>query len=374
MAKKEPTTTPETTPAADLNPNPGRPVAATGELPDAVREAFGLSAEQEAELAAAEQAQTPTEGAATPIEPAAAAPVAALPAAAVATTPAAEPPKPESIEELRERLAKAEGEREEWRGKALRERQRLRERPRTMPPASATPTSPAPPARIPLPAEAIELGDDGQWYVKPEYGQAMASRPAPPAPPAGQAATADPRAELADNYARMRADYLSTAEDPLAARAAIEEGEAAYAWLDQRVAEAVRETGISPSGMEGLVQFLEEEGLDKEFAAKYPGLELEALLEAPTSPRKLRRFGEQRVAARHPAPAVALVPSPAAAAGPTRASVARMGDRPRPMGAKGGAPPAGSSVERFANMDPLAVLRLKDDEIEEFDRALAEHT
>ncbi len=359
-----------------------------------LEEQFALSEEEQTALAG-EPAADPEP---PPAAPAAEPPAAAAPPAEPGTAPE-EPPaqeEPETIETLRARLKQSETDRQEWERRARRDRERLRQA-RIYPPQPAEAQQPAAPPAAPAHAQhpfpqgiPVELGEDGQYRIRPEHLQQVVDRlvPRPQVAPAAPAPAVATTEEVAEVYARTRAEIISAAEDPAEAKSVIEAGEAAYQWLDGRVARGLQETGLNlrGAGQEALLEFIEDEGIGQEFAAQFPGYDLEELISLvdPSAsraiPRNIRRFVRRQVELRRAAPPAPAAPVPPAAPGaapggrPSRATVIRMGDRPRSLALKGGAPPPVSTAKKYADMSGEQVLKLSAAELAEFDRVLAEQT
>lgn len=356
-----------------------------------IEEQFELSDEEQAALAgepAAAPDPSPEAPAAPPApeEPAAAASASAPPPAPEA------PEEPETIETLRARLQKTEVERQEWERRARRDRERLRQA-RIYPPQPAEGAQPAAPAAPPAAhgfaqGVPVELGEDGQYRIRPEHLQQVIERLVPRPQVAPPSAPIAEVSEVADVYARTRAEIISTADDPVVAKTVIEEGEAAYQWLDTRVARGLQEAGLNltGAGQEALLEFIEDEGIGQEFAAQFPGYDLEELISlvdpaaSRAIPRNIRRFVRRQLELRRAAPPAPAAPVPAAAAGaapggrPSRATVIRMGDRPRSLALKGGAPPPVSTAKKYADMPGEQVINMTSAELAEFNRVLAEQT
>jgi len=331
-----------------------------------------LTDAERAELAGGESG-APADSGAAPAEQAPAASAEAQPAAgeAPAAAQGAEPPPaapaPETAEQLRERLARREREIREDRRRFARERDRLAAALEAAERRAAASPAPAAAAPAPLPGIPVELGADGQYRIDAESlrqalarthaAQAQAQAPAPGPSPAREVQ------DRAAQYDGWRAQILNEAPDPGAARTAIEALEAAYTWLDQRTVQAVREAGYMPRGVGELMNFLESEGVAREFAEKYPGIEIDELVEAPSDAYHMRRTLSRYMARASSAPAA----EPARSSGPSPAAFAAMGQRPRPMAMKGRAAPIETTLQRAGSLTAKEVLRMGDEEFRELE-------
>ena len=188
---------------------------------------------------------------------------------------------------------------------------------------------------------------------------------APPAQPVGPPAS--PAAAGVAMYERMRSELLDEVEDADAVRGAIEDLEGAYAWLDRRLVEHVQQTGVVPRGPDDLFEIFDEEGIREEFERKYPAMDLDTLVEAPTGKRKLERCVAGYLERKGAGSPVAAAKPPARAAAPA----SMMRSRPRPM-AQRGAPAGGapSAARKLANAKPFELLSMSDEEILEAEREL----
>lgn len=318
-----------------------------------------LTDEERAELGEGEAGAPaePAAGAGEPAEKPAEGEPAPEPAKAEAPAPAAE-----TAEQLRERLVRREREIREDRRRFARERDRLSA---ALDAAERRAAAPPPAPAAPMAGIPLELGADGQYRIDAESLREALARtlPAPAAQPAAAPGAAREAQDRAAAYDGWRAQILNEAPDPGSARSAIEALETAYTWLDQRTVQAVREAGYMPRNLGELMEFLESEGVAREFAEQHPGIELDELVEAPNDLYHMRRTLSRYMARAAAAP----VGEPARASGPSPAKVAAMGERPRPMALKGRAAPLETRLQRAGSLTAKEVLRMGDEEFRELE-------
>ena len=132
----------------------------------------------------------------------------------------------------------------------------------------------------------IEFDDDGNPFVSPEVVAKLNMQ---------ETQQLRDRLLSMESYLTYRAQQ-SSAQQNLAR--AVEPGDVAvhnklkagYARVDEMLAEYIQTTGHGPlNTFDQALDLMEQAGIDKQFEKEFPGLDLEATVEAFSSPRKLKR-------------------------------------------------------------------------------------
>jgi hypothetical protein len=210
----------------------------------------------------------------------------------------------------------------------------------------------------------VEMGDDGKLTIDRNdlmrgTRQATRTRGAPP----HQRAVA----EATMNYQRSRAQLIDEAKDPVAVADACEELELAYGYFDRMIGQAATELGVVPNGEESLKELVIGEGLDRRFARRFPNIKWDRLIHAPNDPFALRELvqgltGKPKGDREDPAEEEAG----------RKQRALRTGDRPRTHRRGRRRARTRVTTKQFEELEPEELLRLSDEEVEEYDKRLRE--
>ena len=162
-----------------------------------------------------------------------------------------------------------------------------------------------------------------------------------------------------------RAALVDSFEDKGAAEDAMFELDTAYSWLERQVGVAVQDAGFVPEGMDGLLEFAEEEGISERFEDKFPGITIEQLAQAKAGALPMRKLVRDYMGE---APE-RVVPKKTAERREARDKVESKPRAQSRVGAPGGEQSVGK--KRFAELTPEETLAMSDEDMAELDRQLA---